>query len=412
MMTLPKAVRRTAMTLPRTVRRTARAVLRAPMTCPPPVRLAAQEIVVVGVSLAVVLLSYPTAVPWGHTAAIVACAALPLRLRWPWLAMLFCLVGLAGQLGLAPAQFGLFRMGRTSRSPWIVVAWVAVAVTTIETTVFLTTPLPVRDAAMSVLFAVLSLTAPSALGVLVATRQRLAASLRELQQARAMELETRAERARSAERARISREIHDAVGHHATLIAVEAAALEATTAEPDTRQAAQRMRGLAKASLGEMRTALGLVADRGGIPEVQELVTRARQAGMQVDYTATPAEVVPQVGRAVFRIVQESLTNAAKHAPGSPVRVTITQADAALTVTITSGPPTMVLPGTIAEPGGLGLTGMAERAASVGGHLEVERPAPDVFTVRAHLPIDGYEQSKVDPTEPTNDGTEPALDAR
>lgn len=383
---------------------------------PRPVRIVAQEIVAVGVSLGVVLLSYPTGVAWAQTAAIVACVALPLRLKWPWLAMLF---GLAGQLGLAPALFGLYRIGRTSRSPWVTVAWAAVSVTTIETAVFIVHPLSPRDGTMSVLFATLWIVSPCALGMLVTTRQRLASSLAELRLAREAELEARAERARTAERARISREIHDAVGHHATLIAVEAAALEATTAESETRIAAQRMRDLAKASLGEMRSALGLVDGRtveGGLPEVPALVSRARQAGMAVDYDDVAVDVVPAVGRAVFRIVQECLTNAAKHASGSPVRVSIVGEANTLTVTITSGPPTPAARRADVtlgqDSGGLGLAGMAERASSIGGHLEVEREPAGIFTVRARLPLDGHEQSKVDPTRPTIDGTEAALDAR
>ena len=132
---------------------------------------------------------------------------------------------------------------------------------------------------------------------------------------------------------------------------------------------------------------------------------------MQVDYTVADVNVPPALGRAAFRIVQECLTNAAKHAPGSPVRVSITRDATSLTVTTISGPPTTPLPFTD-RAGGLGLTGMAERANSLGGHLQVDTEPPETFTVRAHLPLDGYQQSKVDATEPTIDGTEPALDAR
>ena len=381
---------------------------------PRPARIVVQEIVVVGASLGVVILSYPPGLSWSEPSAIVACVALPLRLRWPWLAMLCCLFGLTGQLGLAPAQFGLYRIGRTSHSLWVTLAWALAAVAAIETTVFLAHPLSPRDGTMSVLFAILWIMSPSALGMLVRTRERLAASVADLRLAREAELEARADRARVAERARIGREIHDAVGHHATLIAVEAAALEATTTDVTTKTAAHHMRDLAKASLDEMRSALGLTTEgptNGGLPEIATLITRARQAGMQVDYTVADVNVPPALGRAAFRIVQECLTNAAKHAPGSPVRVSITRDATSLTVTTISGPPTTPLPFTD-RAGGLGLTGMAERANSLGGHLQVDTEPPETFTVRAHLPLDGYQQSKVDATEPTIDGTEPALDAR
>lgn len=378
---------------------------------PRAVRIVAQEIVVVGSSLGVVLLSYPTGLAWSEAAALVACVALPLRLKWPWLAMLCGLFGLAGQLGLAPAQFALYRIGRTTRSLWVTIVWAVASVAAIETTVFLVHPLSARDGTLSVMFAMLWIMSPTALGMLVQTRQHLATSLADLRAAREAELESRAERAKAAERTRIGREIHDAVGHHATLIAVEAAALAATTAEPDTKSAAQRVRDLATASLAEMRAALGLTTDiprNGGLPDVADLITGARQAGMTIDYDTVDVTIPPAVGRAVFRIVQESLTNAAKHAPGSPVRVSITRDTTTLTVTTTNGRPTPPTP----AGNGLGLTGMAERANSVGGHLEVDRTPPELFTVRAHLPLDGHQQSKVDAREPTIDGTEAALDVR
>jgi signal transduction histidine kinase len=378
-------------------------------------RIVAQEIIVVGAALGCVLLSRPTGFAWSETAAVIACCALPLRLRWPWLAMLCCLWGLAGELGLAPALIGLYRIGRTARSPWVTVAWASAAVVAVESTVFALVPMEPRDGTLSVLFTILWMVSPSALGMLVTTRQRLAASLVELRLARGAELEARAERARSAERAKIGREIHDAVGHHATLIAVEAAALEATTAEQGTKEVASRVRGMAKASLAEMRTALGLVGGRSesgsGLAEVPDLIRNARQAGMSVDFDAQDGlAVLPAVGRAVFRIVQESLTNAAKHAPGTQVKVTIQPTNETLQVMVTSGPtPTGW---TAADSGGQGLTSMAERATTVGGHLNVDHKPAGLFTVRAHLPLESHGKSKVDRTEPTIDGSEASLDAR
>ncbi|HEX3593112.1 MAG TPA: histidine kinase [Pseudonocardiaceae bacterium] len=380
-----------------------------------PLVIAAQEVAVVGAALGCVLLSHPTGFPWSEQAAILACLALPLRLKWPWLAMIFCLWALSGELGLAPALVGLYRVGRTARSPWVTGAWALASVVAVETTVFGLTPLNVRDGTLSVLFTVLWMLSPSALGMLVTTRVRLAASLRELRLAREAELETRANKARSAERSRIGREIHDAVGHHATLIAVEAAALEATSAEPQTKAAAGRIRALAKASLAEMRTALGLVGGRSeggsGLPDVASLVAEAQQAGMRVELEA-PAEVdvLPAVSRAAFRIVQESLTNAAKHAPGAPVEVTIAPEPDGLAVTITSGPPAQPPP--TPDSGGHGLTGMAERATIVGGTLDVETQDEGTFTVRARLPLERYIAAKVAQPDPTIDGSQRAVDVR
>jgi signal transduction histidine kinase len=331
--------------------------------------------------------------------------------------MMFCLWGLAGELGLAPALVGMYRIGRTARSPWVTAVWVVASVATIEATVLgeqLGT-IAARDATLSVLFSLVSLTSPAALGMLITTRQRLATSLAELRLAREAELESRAERARSAERARIAREIHDAVGHHATLIAVEAAALETTTGETETKASAGRIRGLAKASLAEMRSALGLVGGRtevgNGLAEVADLVAQARESGLTVDFAGVPdLDVLPAVGRAAFRIVQESLTNAAKHATGAAVEVTVRADQETLVVTVTSEPP----PGDVesSDTGGLGLPGMAERAATVGGKLEITAHPGQLFTVRARLPLESYTPPKVDETEPTIDGSQAAMDTR
>jgi signal transduction histidine kinase len=382
-------------------------------------RLVAQEALIVGAALAVVLLSRPTGFAFSLPAALIACALLPLRLRWPWLSMIACLVGLSGELGLAPAVFGLYQIGRTTQSRPARLTWLAAAVAAPQLTVLLTEHLAFRDATLSVLFSLLSSVAPLAAGALITTRVKLTASLAGLRQAREAELEARGDQARAEERSRIAQEIHDAVGHHATLIAVEAAALSATAPDQDTKQAATRIRELAKESLTEMRTALGL-ANNAPAPEpgndlrdVPDLIGKVRQAGLRVEFTdeAAPEELSPPVGRAVFRIVQESLTNAAKHAPGASVSVRLTKEATQFTVSVTSGP--AATPRETWSTGGLGVAGMIERARTVGGDLQVERGVGGVFTVRARLPLPGYPTpTKVGTTGSTIGGTEVARDAR
>jgi signal transduction histidine kinase len=362
---------------------------------PRPLRIAIEEIFVVAASLGCVLLAHPSTFAWGTPTAIITCLALPLRLRWPWLAMIACLVALAGGLGLAPAIAGLYRVGRCERAP-IILAWATAAVLASALPVLVTQRLSWGDATLTVAFSILWMTAPSAGGVLITTRQKLTASLAELRRARQAELEAREEQARAQERARIGQEIHDAVGHHATLIAVEAAALASTTDAAETRRVALRVRALAKESLSEMRAALGLADEPqeagAGLADLSVLVGRARQAGVDIDFDepeALPtAGLAPVVGRAVFRIVQESLTNATKYAPGSLIRVTLAQDGAQLMVSVSSGPPAIpVQPGP--ESGGMGLAGMAERARTAGGTLQVERGDDGLFTVRARLPLRG-----------------------
>ena len=184
------------------------------------------------------------------------------------------------------------------------------------------------------------------LGLLITTREQLTASLRDLEAAREATVAAREEVARAAERDRIGREIHDAVGHHATMIAVGAAALAATSADEQTRETAERLRVLAKRALAEMRAALGLLGTdselSAGIGALDDLVARARETGMHVEMVGvqTLGDDIPLgVERTVYRLIQESLTNAAKHAEGSDVVVQIERWATEFRVNIINGPP-------------------------------------------------------------------------
>jgi signal transduction histidine kinase len=139
----------------------------------------------------------------------------------------------------------------------------------------------------------------------------------------------------------------------------------------------------------------GSAPDGAGLAEVPDLVRQSRDAGLRIGYDDSRAcgEVAPAVGRAVFRIVQEALTNVAKHAPGADATVLVTVDAADLLVVVANGPGGSggSVDGDLPAggPGGLGLPGMTERARSVGGSLLVERTDDGGFTVRARLPLNG-----------------------
>jgi signal transduction histidine kinase len=214
------------------------------------------------------------------------------------------------------------------------------------------------------------------------------------------------------ERARISRELHDVVAHHISMIAVQAET--ARLATPGMPQAgAQRLSAIgdtARAALTEMRRLLGVLredtetvaADRKpqpGLQQLNELLDEARDAAdtaarLIVRGWLTPLD--PGVELAAYRIVQEALTNARRHAPGAAVDVELHYAGDELRLRIRDngpGPPPLQAPG---EPGhghGHGLPGMRERAAAVGGELWTG-PAPGGgFLVGARLP------ARTDPAE-------------
>jgi signal transduction histidine kinase len=214
------------------------------------------------------------------------------------------------------------------------------------------------------------------------------------------------------ERARISRELHDVVAHHISMIAVQAETARLTT--PGMPAAgAWRLSSIgdtARAALTEMRRLLGVlredtetgVADRQpqpGLRQLNELLDAAREAsgtGTRLILHGAPVALDPGVELAAYRIIQEALTNARRHAPGAAVDVELHYADDRLRLFIRDngpGPPAAqpdpAEPGGVRPAGGHGLLGMRERAAAVGGELSTSTAAGGGFVVTATLPGKG-----------------------
>ncbi|MEJ2851954.1 MULTISPECIES: sensor histidine kinase [unclassified Saccharothrix] len=362
------------------------------------------ELLAITIPAAMVLLADQIPYTWSIPTALAACALLPLRRRWPFPTLILCLPALLGGLGWPPTVVALYQVGRTSSTRTMATA-VTLTTTLPATLVVLTQHLTPGGILLTYTFTLFMSGAPTALGALITTRHKLTASLHEAATARAAELEAQEQSARAKERARIAREIHDAVGHHTTLIAVEAAALAATTTDPTTRETAHRLRSLAKESLSEMRTALGLLNTDPPqtYASIPTLVDRAKAAGLPIrldDRTTTP--LPPSISRAAFRVVQEALTNVTKHAPGAPVQVRLTDTDNTLTIKITNGHPTTTP--TIPTEGGKGLAGLSERMRLVGGTLTTSQDT-DTFTLTATLPLTPPTQSKVDRDDSTFGGS-------
>lgn len=355
-------------------------------------RRIAPEAAAVLVPAAVVVLGNPP-FAWSVPAALIACALLPLRHLWAPLGVLGVLGGIAGGLGWAPALVALYTLGRRGGSVPRVLPWVVPPVVAAVVPVFATQALTWQQSVLTVGFVVVNTGAAAVMGMLVGTRARLTESLAELDRARESAMSARADAARAEERARIGREIHDAVGHHITLIAVGAAALAASTAEDDTRRAARQLRELARRSLGEVRSALGLAGgpfdgEDAVVADVAALVTQWRDAGLSIDLAddGGAAGICPIVGRAAYRVVQESLTNAARHAPGAAVRVVVECGPERLAVRVANTAPLEV--GDVGGGGGAGLAGLAERVGSAGGALTAG-PRPDGgFAVSAVFPLE------------------------
>ncbi|MGF7237645.1 MAG: sensor histidine kinase [Frankia sp.] len=207
------------------------------------------------------------------------------------------------------------------------------------------------------------------------------------------------EHAARGERARIARELHDVVAHHISMIAVQAETARLTTAGLPAA-GAKRLSAIgdtARAALTEMRRLLGVLredaqaetADRApqpGLRQLNDLLDQARDAahtGIRLILHGPPDPLDPGVELAAYRIVQEALTNARRHAPGAAVDVELRYADDILQVHIRDNGPG---PTSVAPAVGHGLLGMHERAAAVGGTLHTG-PAPGGgFLVATTLP--------------------------
>jgi signal transduction histidine kinase len=221
------------------------------------------------------------------------------------------------------------------------------------------------------------------------------------------------------ERTRIARELHDVVAHHISVIAVQAETARLTT--PGLPAAgAQRLSEIgdaARAALTDMRRLLGVLRenteiedaeDRHPQPGLRQLnqllddVRTAHGAGTRLIMRGRPVPLAPSIELAAFRIVQEALTNARRHAPDAAVDVELIYTEEALLLRIRDngpGPPA-------APPGaGHGLLGMRERATAVGGRLG-SGPAPGSgFLIEAWLPA-RVEQSSLGPVDKVNVETE------
>jgi signal transduction histidine kinase len=252
------------------------------------------------------------------------------------------------------------------------------------------------DTILAVMLSALLAVAPTALGLLAASRRELGGRLDELAASRERERTLAAEQAVVRERTRMAREMHDTVAHHLSLIAVQSGALEVTAEGPQARAAAGAVRELSRDALDELRRMVGLL--RLSATSGQELAAGPGLAGIPAlvaaagprthgelggpDGDAPPAEVQ----HAAYRIVQEALTNVRKHAPGARTRVLVRQAGGELLVEVRNGPG----PQAAATPlpsGGHGLDGLRERAAQLGGVFDALPAASGGFLVRARLPV-------------------------
>lgn len=233
--------------------------------------------------------------------------------------------------------------------------------------------------------------APAATGWIVRNHRDAAEAARLRAEQTALLAEADRVQAVTAERARMARELHDLVAGHLSAIAIHSTAALSLD-EPDTsKRALSVIRENSVAGLAEMRRLIGILRETDDAPAatptldgLAALVEGARANGLDVRLDADPGRVPVPVGLAAYRIVQESLTNALKHAGRGRVHVVLKQAGGALRVRVSS--PFAEADAPRAPGSGAGLTGMRERAALLGGSFDAG-PDGALWTVRAALPV-------------------------
>ncbi|GAA2627800.1 sensor histidine kinase [Streptomyces vastus] len=244
--------------------------------------------------------------------------------------------------------------------------------------------------------------APASTGWVVRNHRDAAEAARLRAEQTALLAEIDRTQAVAAERARMARELHDMVANHLSAIAIHSTAALSLDDADTTKQALGVIRENSVEGLAEMRRLIGILRDSSGDTEpsaaptldgLGALVDTARTNGLDVTLDSTHMKLPAPVELAAYRIVQESLTNALKHASPGRVTVTLAQQDGTLSLRVTSRYGDRDSP---SAPGsGAGLVGMQERVALLGGTFEAgPESAPDsrdsrggkIWTVHATLP--------------------------
>ncbi|KOV60565.1 sensor histidine kinase [Streptomyces sp. MMG1121] len=330
----------------------------------------------------------------GVVLAAVACAALALRRRAPLAVVLLTVPAtVVVDLVAAPlaALFALSERSRDRRLP---------AACAVLTAAASAAPWPWHDpesrdrtwTLIQFVYTLAGTAAPVLLGQLVQARRDLSQRLAEIEEAREHERALHAQAVLARERAQLAREMHDVVSHQVSLIAVQAGALQVAAKDTDAREAARTIRSLSVSTLDELRNMVTLLRASGGrateltpqptLADIRRLVATsgidAELTGRLPDTITTPAQ------RAIYRTVQEALTNVRKHAPGADATVRLWRDGDDVGVTVTNGRPTrpsLPLPGSQQ-----GLVGLRERAEILHGTFASGPTADGGYRVSVRLP--------------------------
>jgi signal transduction histidine kinase len=292
----------------------------------------------------------------------------------------------------APATYAVFAYGSPARRAWMV----TFAMAAVTARPWMLDVSRTHDGGFTVNFQLMlvAVVIAAALGL-----RRRRADARNARAARDRALY--AEQARADERARLAAEMHDVITHRVSLMVLQAGALQVSTNDDTVRQQADELRRSGQRALGELRELLSVI--RQGVPteprhqaepallDLTDLVAASRGVGIPVEYIAdgSPLVMSTVVARTAYRVVQESLTNVRKHAPGATVQLTVRCENDSLLLTV-HNTGSAAATGQLGDTGANGgLHGLRQRVELVNGSLEAG-PRPDGgFEVCAVLPTGG-----------------------
>jgi signal transduction histidine kinase len=301
---------------------------------------------------------------WSQLAAMIALGTLAKRRGWSWQLVVGCvLVFLCRFIIWPPDEF-------------IATTW--------------------RQHALDVIWGVIVAGMPVAIGLLITARQELSARITDLANSREREKALYAETVRAAERTKLAREMHDVVSHQVTLIAMQAGALQVAASDANAKETATTIRRLSTRTLEELRSLVGVLrsgvggeGQQPGLERLTDLVSNFRSESVPValDMNAEASRLPRSVSHAIYRTVQEALTNVRKHAAGARASVKVSAQQDTVVVEVRNGraggrPPAL-------PSGGHGLIGLRERAGLLGGTFQAGPTAEGGFRVSATYPLAG-----------------------
>jgi signal transduction histidine kinase len=320
--------------------------------------------------------------------SLLAAAALLLRRRFPVLAFALTVPGLFVGSAVVAASVALFTLGERTSRRWLML--LAALVQFVGFSGFVGPPQTLDEIVVSVVYALIFALGPLAVGLLVQTRARLTDQLVESRRAREDERRQAAAVALSRERALLAREMHDVVSHQVTLIAVQAGAMQMAGRDEAERGFARTIRQLCVITLQELREMVQVLRASGGTdreiapqPVLTDLPRLIAESGLETSTTVDLPDTLAQpLQRAVYRFVQEGLTNVRKHAQAGSARLVLTYTADLVGIDICDD-------GVGVQQGsgdGFGLVGLRERAALLGGRLDVRSTPGEGLALHVEVP--------------------------